>query len=88
MHVPLHALSQQTASTQLPSWHSLEELHELPVLFLPMQVPPEHTVPVRQSASPAQELLHAVAEAHTRLPEQEVAVPGVHVPAPQVPCGM
>ena len=86
MQAAVHELSQQTPSTQLPSWHSLEAAHTLPVAFLPMQAPPEHTFPVRQSASPVHAVLHAVAEAQTRFPEHEVALPATHEPALHVPC--
>jgi hypothetical protein len=87
MHFPVHVLSQQTLSTQLPFWHSLEPLHAFPMVFLPMQIPPEQAFPVRQSASPAQEVRHAVEEAQTRLPAQVVVVPGTQAPALQVPWG-
>jgi hypothetical protein len=87
IHVPVHAFSQQKPSTQLPFRHSFEALHALPLAFLPMQAPPEHTFPVRQSVSLAQEVRHAVAEAQTKPPAQDVVVPGTQAPALQLPCG-
>lgn len=78
--VPVHALSQQNPSTQLPDWHWLLPLHAVPMPFLPPQTPAMQAFPTRQSASVAQAVLQTVADAQTRLPGQDVAVPGEHAP--------
>jgi hypothetical protein len=86
-HVPVHALSQQKPSTQFPDWHWLLALHAVPLPFLPPQTPDVQAFPTRQSASVAQAVLQAVAEAQTRLLSQDLTVPGKHAPALHVPCG-
>jgi hypothetical protein len=87
MHVPVQALSQQKPSTQLPFRHSFAPLHVLPLAFLPIQAPPEQVLPVRQCASLAHEVRHAVAEAQTKPPAHDVVVPGTQAPAVHEPCG-
>jgi len=87
MQVPVHALSQQKPSTQLPFRHSVAEVQASPFAFLPTQVPLEQVFPVRQSPSVVQVVLQAVANAQTRPPEQDVAVEGAQAPELQVPLG-
>jgi hypothetical protein len=87
MQVPVHAPSQQKPSTQFPLRQSLAAVQASPFSFLPTQVPFEHVFPVRQSPSTVQVVLHAVADAQTRPPAQDVAVEGAQAPALHVPLG-
>jgi hypothetical protein len=57
---PLQAFSQQTPSTQKPLRHSSGPLQVCPSFFLP-QLPAWHTLPSEQSASLAQNAMHAPA---------------------------
>lgn len=69
-------------------WHWLLALQAVPVPFFPPQTPSVQALPSRQSASLAQLVLHAVAEAQTRLLGQDVAVAAEQLPLSlHVPCG-
>jgi hypothetical protein len=76
----VHALSQQTPSTQSPELHSLAAAHAVPFAFLPEQTPALQKSPAMQSASEPHVVLHAVA-AHTYGAQMVVVAEG-HAPAP------
>jgi len=87
MHSPGQLFSQHTPSTQAPDVHWLAVVQVAPLPLLPVQAPFEQKSPAMQSASAAQPVLQAVAEAQSRPPVQELAaaapqVPVLHVPAP------
>ena len=60
-HWPLHAVSQQTESTQLPVWHWFVEVHEFPAASLGTHTFAEHQSPAMQSLSVEQLPRQAVA---------------------------
>jgi hypothetical protein len=76
----VHALSQQTPSTQSPELHSLAAAHAVPFAFLPEQTPVLQKSPAMQSASETHVVLHEVA-AHTYGAQMVVEAEG-HAPAP------
>lgn len=80
MQVPVQLFSQQKPSTQAFDVHSLAPKQADPGYFLPAQAPSEQVLPVRQSSSLVQRVLHAVAEAQTRPPEHDVGIAAEHVP--------
>jgi hypothetical protein len=89
MHVPVHAVAQQTPWAQTLEAHSVPVEQVVPFGFSE-QLPLLQTVGDTQSALVVQVSLHALAVvSHVRLPGQVPAVTGLHVPAPsQVAAGV
>jgi len=63
-HCPLHAVSQQTPSAQLPDVHCPAEAHAAPLAFFAVHVPALQKSPAMQSASVTHVDKHAV-DPHT-----------------------
>jgi hypothetical protein len=60
-HWPLHAVLQQTPSTQLPSTHEFDALQAPPSAIFGTHAPELHQSPEMQSESLAHDVLHALA---------------------------
>jgi hypothetical protein len=86
MHAPVHALSQQTPSTQLPKahWVGSAGLHATPFIFFATQVPPGplQYVPPAQSMSVLHVLAHAPDVQRNGAHACDVAP---HAPPPHLP---
>ena len=79
-HVPAHAVSQQTPSTQLPDWHSVPAPQVAPSVPSFTHCPAPQKYPVRQSVEVTQLVRHApLLVLHAYPPHDVPFAPTVHV---------
>ena len=89
-HCPVHALLQQTPSTQNEDVHCVPEVHADPFESFPPHVPPMHVSPATQSVSTVHDVLHEVEPqvygAHVEVAgEGQFPAPSQFAPAVAVP---
>jgi hypothetical protein len=80
LHVPKHAVLQQTPSMQLPLEHWAAAVHAAPLMSVATHDVPEQKNPARQSLFAAHEVLHIVAP--QMYGEQSVVPAPTHIPMP------
>src|SRR6185436_1039709 len=80
LHVPAHAVLQQTPCAQIDDAHSPPAVHAAPGGFGP-QLPFTHAAPATQSAAVAQLDRHFPSPPHRYCPHESL-LPGVHSPSP------